>query len=55
MAQGTSGDSSRRVLGYIFRRIQDSFTTQGLLQKRPRRCPILLKKADVSRLQPGIA
>ena len=55
MAQETSGDSSGGVSGYIFRGIQDSFTTQGLLQKRPRRCPILLKKAAVSRLQPGIA
>jgi hypothetical protein len=35
MACKTSGDSSRRVPGVIFRMIQDSFTTQGLLSKAP--------------------
>jgi hypothetical protein len=30
MATKTSGDSSLGVLGIIFSRIQDSFTTQGL-------------------------
>ena len=35
MARKTSGDSSRRVPGIIFRVIQDSFTTQGLLSKAP--------------------
>jgi hypothetical protein len=33
MAGKTSGDSSRRVPGIIFRKIQDSFTTQGLASK----------------------
>jgi len=33
----TSGDSSRRVPGIIFRVIQDSFTTQGLASKAPAR------------------
>jgi hypothetical protein len=33
MACKTSGDSSRRVPGIIFRGIQDSFTTQGLASK----------------------
>jgi hypothetical protein len=33
MAGKTSGDSSRRVPGIIFRVIQDSFTTQGLASK----------------------
>ena len=37
MACKTSGDSSRRVPGIIFRVIQDSFTTQGLLSKAPAR------------------
>ena len=36
MACKTSGDSSRRVPGIIFRVIQDSFTTQGLASKSPR-------------------
>jgi len=36
MACKTSGDSSRRVPGIIFRVIQVSFTTQGLLSKSPR-------------------
>jgi hypothetical protein len=36
MACKTSGDSSRRVPGIIFREIQDSFTTQGLASKAPR-------------------
>ena len=35
MAQGTSGDSSRGVPGFILREIQDSFTTQGVLQSCP--------------------
>jgi hypothetical protein len=35
MACKTSGDSSRRVPGIIFREIQDSFTTQGLASKAP--------------------
>ncbi len=35
MACKTSGDSSRRVPGIIFRVIQDSFTTQGLASKSP--------------------
>jgi hypothetical protein len=35
MTAKTSGDSSRRVSRIIFRRIQDSFTTQGLQPKRP--------------------
>jgi hypothetical protein len=40
MAGKTSGDSSRRVPGIIFRKIQDSFTTQGLASKaRPGRIP----------------
>jgi hypothetical protein len=36
-----SGDSGRGVSAHIFRRIQDSFTTQGLPQKtaRPAGCP----------------
>jgi hypothetical protein len=33
MAHKTSGDSTLGVSGIIFRRIQDSFTTQGLLPK----------------------
>jgi hypothetical protein len=37
MACKTSGDSSRRVPGIIFRVIQVSFTTQGLLSKAPAR------------------
>jgi hypothetical protein len=44
MAQGTSGDSSRGVPGFILRGIQDSFTTQGLAEKQPRRCPNLLEE-----------
>jgi hypothetical protein len=39
MACKTSGDSSRRVPGNIFRVIQASFTIQGLRQK-PRPGPI---------------
>jgi hypothetical protein len=35
MARKTSGDSSLGVSGIIFRRIQDSFTTQGFAFKGP--------------------
>jgi hypothetical protein len=35
MTAKTSGDSSRGVSGFIFRRIQDSFTTQGLRANPP--------------------
>jgi hypothetical protein len=39
MACKTSGDSSRRVPGIIFRVIQDSFTTQGFASKAPPEIP----------------
>lgn len=41
----TSGDSSRGVSGILFRGIHDSFTTQGLPQKR----------AETSRIRPSPA
>ena len=48
----TSGDSSPGVSRFIFRRIQDSFTTQGLPPKRPESGD-LRPHFCVNRPQPG--
>jgi hypothetical protein len=40
MTRETSGDSTRGVSGFIFRAIQNSFTTQGLPVKSPAGGPI---------------
>jgi hypothetical protein len=53
MTGKTSGDSSRGVSGFIFRGIQDSFTTQGLRAKSPESWGFILVFAVFSLQKPS--